>query len=62
MHFCPKSPLQVVKFEKLQDKRGSFFVDKHFEYPHPYVILKSAFCAKSPLQVVRLEKFQDKGG
>ena len=40
MQFFPISPLQVVRFEKFQDKRRSLFWDKHFEYPQLYVILK----------------------
>ena len=39
--FCPISSLQVVRFEKFQDTRGSFFQVKCFEYP-PYAIMKKA--------------------
>ena len=35
------SPLQVVRFEKFQEK-GSHFLNEHFEYPNSYVIFKNA--------------------
>ena len=62
MQFCPISPLQVVVFEKFQDKSRLFF-RWTFQVPTSLCYLKKcSFCPISPLQVVRLEKFHDKRG
>ena len=43
--FCPISPLQVVRFEKFQDKRGMICLEQTFWVPTPLCYLENAVVA-----------------